>query len=267
MRSALAGGAAALVMTLAAPVAAQDPGLTGGDDRPSQERYHLRAQYREFHPGLSGKVQKGQGQTEGTLIDLDDDLAIEDKRRFDVRAAIQFKSGVKLRGAWTQLDYDGDTQAVRTFTYGATRYDRFSRIVTSIKGNYYAADIEWDFLQRPQGYLGLVAGAKGFDVDTVVLSPSQENSREVDTLRAPIPVVGLTGRLYISRVSLEAEGVGMSLGDTGKLYEVEGSVRVHISDRLALQGGYRVLKLDGKDERDRVKMDLGGFTFGLELSL
>jgi hypothetical protein len=89
----------------------------------------------------------------------------------------------------------------------------------------------------------------------------------VDTLRAAIPVVGLTGRAYFSKVSVEAEGAGFSLGDRGKLYEFETSLRFHISDRLAVQGGYRALKLDGKDERDRVKLDLSGVTFGLELSL
>jgi hypothetical protein len=254
-------------MALAATAGAQDPGLAGGDDRPEQEKYVLRAQYREFHPSLSGKVQKGAGGVDGTLVDLDDDLGITDKRRFDVRAALQFKSGVKLRGSWTQIDYDGDTEASRTFTYGNTRYDRFSRVVTSIKGNYFAGDLEWDFLQRPQGYLGALLGAKVFDVDTVVVSPSQDDSREVDTLRAPIPVVGLTGRLYVGKVSLEAEASGLSLGDRGKLYEIDTSVRFHISDRLAVQGGYRVLRMDGKDDRDRVKLDLGGFTFGLELSL
>src|SRR6185503_14617210 len=130
--------------TLTPAALAQDPGLAGGDDRAPQERYHLRAQYREFRPGISGKVQKGSGSVEGTLIDLDDDLGIEDVRRFDVRASLQFKDGVKLRGSWTPLDFDGDADASRTFTYGDTRYDRFSRVVTSIKGNYYSADLEYD---------------------------------------------------------------------------------------------------------------------------
>jgi hypothetical protein len=267
MRTPFTGGAAALFVTLAAVVGAQDPAQTNGDDRPEQERYILRGQYREFHPGLSGKVQKSSGSNEGTLIDLDDDLAIQDKRRMDVRGAIQFKSGVKLRGSWTPIDYDGDTDASRTFTYGATRYDRFARVVTSIKGNYFSGDLEWDILQRPQGYIGVLLGAKVFDVDTVVVQPSVAGSREVDTLRAPIPVIGLTGRYYVSRFSIEAEAAGLSLGDRGKLYEIESSVRFHISDRLALQGGFRLLKMDGKDDLDRVKLDLGGVTFGLELSL
>jgi len=264
MRPAFASGALALMTVLAGPAGAQDPGL---DERPSQERYVLRGQYREFHPTLSGRIQKGAFGAEGTLVDVIDDLALDSKRTFDVRGALQFGKGKKLRGSWTPLDYDGDTPASRTFTYGATRYSRFSRIVTSVKGNYYSGDIEWDFIKRSRGYLGFVVGAKVFDVDTVVVSPSQEGSREQDTIRAPIPVLGLTGRYYMSRLSLEGEAVGLALGERGSMFEVESSARFHISDRLALQVGYRLLRLDGKDDLDRVKLNISGITFGVELSL
>ena len=59
----------------------------------------------------------------------------------------------------------------------------------------------------------------------------------------------------------------MSAGSLGSFYEFETSARVHLSDRLAVQGGYRVLSLDAKDDPDLVKIRMGGWQFGLELSL
>jgi len=226
----------------------------------------LRLQYREYRPGLTGEAQKGSADREGTVVDMNDDLGIADKRTFDARGTIQFKPGWKLRGSFTPLDYDGDVEARRTFNYGDTRYARFDRVRTSIKGNYYSGDLEWDFVKGAHGYLGLLLGAKVFDVDANVLDVST-NAREVDTVLAPIPIVGLATRLYAGRLSMEGEIAGMSAGSRGNAIEVEGSVRIHVSDRLAAIGGYRYLSLDGRDGNDQLKLKLSGWQFGLEISL
>ena len=105
------GGAALIALSLAGGASAQD-----SSNLPPAEKYGLRLQYREFRPSLTGQAQKGSGDTSGTLVDVTDDLGIADKR--------------------TPLKYNGDTEVPRTFTYGDTRYERFERVVTSIKGAY-----------------------------------------------------------------------------------------------------------------------------------
>jgi hypothetical protein len=255
------GGAALIALSLAAAASAQD-----SSNLPPAERYGLRLQYREFRPSLTGEAQKGFDDKDGTVVDVTDDLGIADKRTFDVRGTIQFKKGWKLRGSYTPLDYKGDTEVSRGFNYGETRYNRFERVVTTMKGAYYSADLEWDFLKGPHGFLGAVAGAKLFDVDAALVNVSV-NSREVDTITRPIPVIGLATRLYAGRFSVEGEITGLSAGSLGSALEAEGSVRVHVSDRLAAMGGYRHLSLDGKDGKDQVKLKLGGWQFGLEISL
>jgi hypothetical protein len=241
------GGAALTLFSLAGAASAQD-----SSNLPPAEKYGLRLQYREFRPSLMGDVQNA--------------LGIADKRTFDVRGAIQFKRGWKLRGSYTPLDYKGDTEVGTGFNYGETRYARFERVVTTVKGAYYSADLEWDFIKGPHGFLGAVVGAKLFDVDAALVNVSV-NSREVDTLTSPIPVIGLATRLYAGRVSVEGEIAGLSAGSRGSAWEAEGSVRLHVSDRLAAMGGYRHLSLNGKDGLDQVKLKLGGWQFGLEISL
>jgi hypothetical protein len=251
------------ILLLAAPGLAAAQGL-GQDDYPGAEHYILRLEYREFRPALTGTVQKGLG---GTAIDLIKDLKIEDKRTFEVDGALQIKRGHKLRGSYTPLDYRGDVAELRkTFVYGGTTFERFSRVVTSLKGGYYSASYEWDFLRGPRGYLGALIGAKMFDIDTIVVAPV-EGQREVQTTRDPLPALGVTGRVYAWRFSFEGEFSGLTLGDRGSIYEFQMGTRFHLSDRIAAQGGYRTVKREVKDGADQGVVKIGGWQFGLELSL
>ena len=234
------------------------------DTRPPAERYGLRLQYRTYMPNFTGDARKGTADE--NFVDFNEDLGFKDERTFDARGIIQFRRGRKLRVSYTPLDYTGDQNAPKTFTYGGTRYERATRVRSSVKGAYYSADIQWDVVQRPWGFVGLIVGAKAIDVDTTVVDVA-DNVREADTFRVPIPVVGVTGRAYSQKFSIEGEISGLSAGKSGHMYDADGTVRFHVSDRLALQAGYRLLRITGKNEPDEVNLRLAGWQFGIELSL
>ena len=238
---------------------AQDP-----DIRPPAERYRLRLHYNTYTPALTGDTRKGPADAD--FVDFNDDLGFQDERTFDARGIIQFHRGKKLRVSYTPLDYHGDQDAPKTFTYGTTRYERSTRVRSSVKGGYYSADIQWDFLQRRWGFLGLVVGAKAIDVDATVVDVA-DNVREADTYRIPIPVAGIAGRAYSQRFSVEGEISGLTAGAHGHMYDANGTVRFHLSDRLALQAGYRLLRLTGKQDNDELNLRMAGWQFGVELSL
>ncbi|HET7747079.1 MAG TPA: YfaZ family outer membrane protein [Vicinamibacteria bacterium] len=233
---------------------------------PPAERYVLRVEGRGFQPTLAGTVQKGSNAGEGSVVDVVDDLGLQDEQTFDARGIIQYKPGHKLRGSYTRIDYRGDQPVPQTFTYGQTRYERFTRVRTTVKGAYLSADYEWDFVKRDKGYFGIVLGARGFDLDTVVLDVS-DSAREADTIRAVIPVAGVATRVYMGRLSLGGEVAGLTIGDKGHIIEVDGGLRFHVSDRLAVGAGYRYLDLEGRDGRDEVTLTLRGWQAGIELSL
>jgi hypothetical protein len=251
-------------------VVAMGVGLSGGaaaqERVPGAERYTLRVEYRELRPTLTGRAQKGVDDEAGTLIDLVDDLGIAKKRTFEVRGALKIGSGTKIRGGWVPINLKGDLFANSTFRFGATRFTRFSQVVTSVKGNYFSAAYEWDFVRSPHGLLGLLAGGRMVDVDYVVVAPGQ-GQREQDTLRKPFPVGGLTGRYYAGRLSFEGEFSMLPGGDSGNFYEGEMAARVHLSDRLAAGGGYRFFSLHGKTAPDQLSAHFSGWQFGVELSL
>src|SRR2546428_13875200 len=86
-------------------------GGSGGPSReglPSQERYRLRLEYREWRPDLTGTMVKASRDADGTVVDLNDDLALQKDRTFQARGEIQFKPGQKLRASYTKLNYHGD---------------------------------------------------------------------------------------------------------------------------------------------------------------
>ena len=239
----------------------------GQGQYPSQESYGIRLEYREWRPTFSGDVQKGFGDEDGSLVDVVDDLGIEDDRTFEARGTLQFKQGHKLRGSYTPLDYKGDVDsAPRDLDYGETEFQRFEHVASSFKGGYYSAAYEYDFLKGPKGFLGVTLGAKMLDLDTAVVSVDT-GRRELDTVRSPLPAIGLVTRAYAGRVSVEGEVAGMTLGDQGTVVEFDIATRVHLSDRLAASGGYRYIYVKAEDGRDFGDIRIRGWHFGLEISL
>jgi len=241
-------------------------GAAAQDEGPPQEQYGLRLEYREYRPTLTGTVQKGANGEEGSIIDIVDDLDVKDERTFDARLTVKVKTGHKLRAGYMPIDYQGDTTAPRNFTFRNTEFFRDDRVVTSFKGTLWSGDYEWEFYRGEHGFVGALLGARVWDVDTVLVNVDL-GTRDVDTVTTPFPVLGIMGRAYAGKLSLEGEFAGLSIGSTGSYYEFEGAARFHFSDRIAAMGGYRALSVNAKDDPDLVKFKMSGWQFGLELSL
>lgn len=234
---------------------------------PPAERYTLRGEYLYWSPKLgSTEFQKGSGGKAGTLIDAVENLAVQDDTTFAVKGTLKLGSHFKLRGSWTPLKYDGDVVITKNITFGATTFDRLGRVVTSLRGGgLYTGELEWDLTSVPKAYVGLLAGAKVFDVDYLMVAPSS-GKREQVTERVPIPVVGIVGRTYSGRLSFSFDASGMTLGSKS-VFEMDLGAQLHLSDRLAVKGGYRYLYLKSEDGLDSIRSSLGGWHFGVELSI
>jgi hypothetical protein len=253
-----------LLATLVAGCAAASPAQ---NDTAPAEQYKLRVEYLYWSPQPAGQLQKGVSEIEGTLVDVREDLGFVEHAASPIRGALRLGRGVKLRGSWSPIDFKGEATASSLIVYGTTIVFPAQRIASSLKGHYVTAEIGWDFLQRPQGFLGLLVGVKYFDVDTLFLNVDT-GDRVVETERLPIPTVGLASRVYLTRhLSVEGELSGLTLGDRGHVFELLAAARLHLGKHLAATGGYRRLVLEGRDGRDYLRVDLGTWTFGAEISL
>jgi len=244
--------------------------LAPAQDLPSSERYILRAEYTRWGGNLTGHVQKGFGSAEGTLLDLVDDLGVGSPGTWQVKATARLGSSFKLRGSYCPLDrYRGDVIAKTNFSYGTELYYAATQVLTSINGKYYTGEFEWDFRRGPAGFFGVLAGVKVFDVSSVVVAP-QDAKRVVQASTLPIPVLGVAGRTYYGRrFSMEGEFSGMTIGNRGHVWELSLYARLNLSDRLAVGGGIHRVTLQGRDrsQRDSIDIKLGGWQYGVELSL
>ena len=234
------------------------------DQRNPAERYFARFQYRHFLPDMTGDTHKGSDDV--GFVDFNDDLGFAEETTFDARGYFQFSRGKKIRLGYTHLDYAGNQIAPKTFTYGDNRYEIGTQVQSSVNGGYLSADLEFDFVTRPTGFLGFVVGAKAIDVDTLVFDV-EDNVREVDTYRIAVPALGLIGRWYAGKFSLEGEFSGLTAGDRGHIYDADATARFHLTDRIAFQGGYRWLRLKASDDDQEVNFKLSGWEVGVELSL
>lgn len=239
-------------------------------DLPATEQYHLRVEYQWWSPALSGQLQKGRSEVEGTILDVQADLGVEEHAANLVQGTLRLGNRWKLRGAWQPLDYRGDVVSLSAFVYGTTEVVPGQRVVTTLKGNLVTAAVEWDAIERARGFVGAFAGLKVLDVDTtlVALVGDEPQSRVAETERLPIPVVGLAARAYPrERISLEAEISGLPAGERGHLFELWLAGRGHLSERVAGTLGWRKLVLEGHDGRDSLLLGLSKWTFGIEISL
>jgi hypothetical protein len=247
------------------------PGLAGTalaqSGLPVAEQYSLRLEYLWWSPQPTGQIQRGLGDVEGTLLDVQSDLGIGKASANTLRGSLRLGPSWKLRGSWAPLDFRGDVIADRAFDYGTTVVLPGQQVITSLKGNYITGELAWDFVRRPTGFLGLLVGVKYFDVDVLLLNAST-SSRVAETEKLPIPVLGLAGRAYLSRrFSVEGEFSGLPAGNRGHVWETLLTARLHLSDHLAATGGWHKLVIEGRDAPNYFNLSLGQWTYGVELSL
>jgi len=238
--------------------------LTGAQDIPGAEQYTFRIEGAIWGPSLASELQV-TGNVQGTLIDVPKDLAVADKGTYEGRLTLQLGVGHKVRLGYTKIDYDGNTQINREIRFQDTVYPRFTRLATSLKGSYFSGDYQWDLFKGSRGYFGALVGGKLFDIDAALAAP-ERGDRDLQTLRVPVPVVGVVGRAYYGRFSGSGELEGFTIGKRASLIEFALGTHFNVSDHLGVQFGYRFMRVHGEYSNDLVTMRLSGLKFGGEIS-
>jgi hypothetical protein len=252
------------VSILAAGLLVSSAVLALAQDVPGPEQYTVRIEGAIWGPSLASELQV-TGNVQGTLIDVPKDLGVADKGTYEGRLTLQLGVGHKVRLGYTNIDYDGNTPINREIRFQDTIYPRFTRLVTSQKGSYFSGDYQWDITKGAHGYFGPLIGGKFFDTDATLVAP-ERGDRDVQTLRVPVPVVGVAGRGYYGRFSGSGELEGFTIGKRGSLIEFAMAAHFNVSDHLGVQFGYRFMRVHGEYSNDLVTMRLSGLKFGGEIS-
>ena len=240
------------------------PVLAQGVKQNPNELYHVRIQYGRFSSQLEGTAALGANGLPGTLFDVKADLAMEDNRTWFAYGTIRLGAKFKLRGGYTSLDYSGTTELTQFIRFGETNFAKTENVSSSIKGGFLSGDLEWDFVQTPMAYLGVSGGARAPDVDTVLASPDF-GKREQASYRPVSPVVGLAGRAYAGRLSLEGFASTFARISGRKVTDAEITARLHLSPHFCASGGYRYISFSTENDPDLADFKVKGWTYGLEL--
>ena len=257
----------ALVLT-AVPAAAQF-GSGGFSDPATGETYHVEIGGYLWNPTPTILITSvSLPGIPGTPIDFVEDLGVEKSTFRQLKVVLRPSRKHKLRFEYTPMKYEQETILRRTIVFNGQRYDVALPVDSEIKWNAMRFGYEFDFLYRDRGFLGLLLDLKYTDVQASLTSLGGLLSEFVSA-KAPIPAIGVIGRVYpVPNVSITGEFSAFKLPEgidedyRGRYYDFDLYGTVNFTDNFGAQVGYRSLTVFYKVEEDEGDLKMKGLYFG-----
>jgi hypothetical protein len=270
----VAAFAVCLMIVLAAGTAQAQyiPGR-GLSDRATGETYRVELGGFFWNPtpniGISSESLPIVGQT-ATRIDFVDDLGIEKKRFNQLKVVLRPATKHKFRFEYTPIRYTAGVDEVvtirRDVIFNGIIFPVALPVQTEMTWKAYRIGYEFDFIYRDRGFLGLLLEAKYTNVEA-----SLQNiiSNEFVRARAPIPAIGVIGRVYVApNISITGEFSGFRLPEgidedyRARYYDFDLYGSVNFTDNFGAQVGYRSFDVFYKIDNDEGSLVLKGLYLG-----
>ena len=210
---------------------------------------------------VEGDVQAG-----GLPVDLESDLALEDRWTFFGRLVLKpaRRHRVIIEGA--PYRFEGRNTLQRTIVYAGRTYTISEDVASSAELTYVFGGYQYDFLSRPTGHLGIQGGVAYVDAVGEISSITRAITGRHQE-RFPIPLAGIEGRGFIvpGRVSISGEIRGMTLGPFGRF--IQGGVDAGVTlGPVTFMAGYKVLDSDVHEEEggSGVRPRISGPVFSIQ---
>jgi hypothetical protein len=239
----------------------------GSADRATGERYRFEIGGFIWNPTPNIAITSESLGIIGSRIDFVEDLGIEKASFKQVKAVLRPATKHKLRFEYTPIEYlEAEGQLTADIIFNGILYPVTLPVSTDFQWKAYRFGYEWDFIYRDRGFLGLILEAKYTDVQTTL-------SNVVDTefvrARAPIPAVGIIGRVYVApNISITGEFSGIKVPESidedygAKYFDFDIYGTVNFTDNFGTQVGYRSFDVFYKVEDDEGELTLKGFYLG-----
>jgi hypothetical protein len=254
--------ACATVLAITSGSASAQYGVRGSSGA-SGEDYHVELAYALWTPGRDIAISSESLGIIGTTLDAVTDLGFEKRTFQDLRVVLRPSQKFKFRFGYTPIKYEGDTTLTRDIIFNGQRYRVGLPVTSELDWKSWRFGIEYDFISRPQGFLGFIVDAKYTDMNIALAAPLIS---EFTHVKVPIPTIGGIGRVYVAKnvaVTAELTGLKLTIGeDTGKYFEFDLNATFNVNKNVGVQGGYRSISLDYDVEQDTGKLDLKGLYFG-----
>ena len=258
-----------VVVFAPAPALAQYGAARGLSDRATGETYHVEIGGFLWNPtpdiGISSESIPIVGQT-ATRIDFVTDLGIAKKTFKQVKAVLRPSKKFKLRFEYTPITYSAEGTIARDVIFNGIVYPVALPVQTDFTWKAYRFGMEYDFIYRDRGFFGILLEAKYTDVEATLTNIV---STEFVHARAPIPAVGVIGRVYVApNISITGEFSGFKLPEgidedyRAKYYDFDLYGSVNFTDHVGAQVGYRSFDVFYRVDGDEGALTMKGLYFG-----
>jgi len=214
---------------------------------------------RYWFTNLDASTKVESGSIPGTRIDVAQDLRVDDANIPEVRLTFSTGLNSKLRLAYLQGSFDGDTTLSQSIQFSGTTFGASTRVDTDLDLYYGRIGWTWQFAAVPGIFkIGPLLEVKGVVVDATIRSPGT-GLRESATLPMAFPTVGaMLNVTPISALDVFAEVSGMTFGDFGHVVDAEIGLRFIPIRFVTVSAGYRLFDLRVSNDDDFAKLKLTG---------
>ena len=203
----------------------------------------------------------------GDRIDFIEDLGLEKSRFRQLRVVLRPATKHKFRFEFTPINYEQPNGTLRrSVVFNGLLYDIGLPVATTLDWNAYRFTYEYDIIYRDRGFLGILLEAKYTDVRAELINII--NSEFVHA-RAPIPALGVIGRVYVApNISITGEFSGFRLPEgidedyRARYYDFDLYGTVNFTDHFGAQVGYRSFDVFYRIDQDEGELTLKGPYFG-----
>ena len=260
-----------LSLPAARPAGAQYRTLStpGGDTSDLKgERYHIEFSGNLWKPAPDFFFKSEGLGIPGTGIDLDKDLDLKSKQMYEWRFVLRPAKKHKLRAYYLPMSYQGDTILRKDIVFNGIRFPISFDVKTDFSWKAARFTYEYDFIYTSRGYFGALIEAKYADAKLRLTSKDLQ-LEEFVRARAPIPAIGLVGRVYpVSFASISGEFSYFKLPDSvdenARFRAVDYDVyaTVNVTNSFGVQVGYRSIDMGFRLNTDEGSIKLRGPYFG-----
>lgn len=230
-----------------------------GEEKGVGDNFIVELEGRYWMPKLNANIKLSDyglvTEVIGTDIDVVKDLGIKNKGFFSGRIILKLSERNKIRFSYLPLYYSAENAISRSISFGGTTFTAGTVVKTELRADVYDITYEFDAIKGDIGFLGIVVGVKYFDLYGKLEStfpPYMEDGGG----QAPIPVIGLAGRIYpIKYFNISGEITGLSVGQAS-IYDAELAINVNPIKYVGLSGGYRVINISAEGDNDKDKATL-----------
>jgi outer membrane protein len=209
----------------------------------ADELLSFKAGYQQLSP--DGDFAVSGGSLTGTTVDMDDDLGFDDSEEYTLEAALQLGS-FRLFAGYLPINFSGEGVLTETVDFNGETFVAGSHVDSDVDIDIYEAGLAWylvnvdDLPVRVQ--LGPELAVKYVDASVEMRNSTGLN--ESESVKAPVPTVGLRGRVAIADFLGVVGRAGYMEYQDNSFFDVDAQVEFSPLPLVGLFAGYRYLDVD-----------------------